>query len=128
MATRTDKTKRIVAVQKQLQRIEDWKMVELQRRLNELETSQEDTIRALSEEEIMRGELVELAVRRLRSLVRETGEVGREKDAQAARLLDQTGKLKLAERLQGAAAREDARVAGQKQLADIIEGFLSRKA
>jgi hypothetical protein len=125
---RIDKAKRIVDVQKQLQRIEDWKMVELQRRLVELEASQEDTIKALSDEEIMRGELVELAVRRLRSLVREAGEVSVEKEAQAARLLDQTGKLKLAERLQGAAAREDARVSGQQQLADIIEGFLSRKA
>jgi uncharacterized coiled-coil protein SlyX len=75
MPSRIEKTKRIVAVQKQLQRIEDWKMVELQRRLNELETSQEATIRAISDEEIMRGELVELAVRRLRSLVREAGEV-----------------------------------------------------
>jgi hypothetical protein len=124
---RIDKAKRIVAVQKQLQRIEDWKMVELQRRLTELEASQEATIRAMSEEDIIQGELVELAVRRLRSLVRETGEVTVEKEAQATRVLDQTSKLKLAERLQGAAAREDARVTGQKQLADIIEGFLSRK-
>jgi hypothetical protein len=127
MTSRAEKTRRIVAVQKQLQRIEDWKMLELKRRLRELEASQEDMIKAQSDEDIIRGELVELAVRRLRSLVRETGQVSAEKDVQAARVLDQASKLKLAERLESDAAKEAERTSGHKQLSDIIEGFLTRK-
>jgi hypothetical protein len=127
VASRAEKAKRIVAVQKQLQRIEDWKMLELKRRLKELEASQEDMIKAQSEDDIIRGELVDLAVRRLRSLVRETGQVSVERDVQAARVLDQANKLKLAERLEGDAVKEAERVSGHKQLAEIIESFLTRE-
>jgi hypothetical protein len=127
MNKRVEKAKRIVAVQRQMHRIEDWRMIELKREAELLDASRRDTIQALSEEETLRGEMAALAVRRLRYLVREAGRVGEQEKVQAAKLLDQTGKLRRAERLEGEVRRDAERESGRKQLVDIIEGFLSRK-
>jgi hypothetical protein len=127
MTSRAEKTRRIVQVQKQLQRIEDWKMLELKRRLLELEASQKEMIKAQSDDDILRNGLVELAVHRMRALVREAGQVDAERETQTTRVLQQASKLKLAERLEGEAVRQAERIIGRKQLAEIIEGFLSRK-
>ena len=128
MSAQARKIHRILAVQQQLYRIEEWKLADLERTLERLETSQQDVIRALNEDDALQGLFIDAMARRLRSLGEEASRVGQDRDAQSARLLEHGARKICAERLVEAVDREVVRATDKKQLLDTIERFVGPAA
>jgi hypothetical protein len=121
MRTRSQKAHRILNVLKQIHTIEEFKALQLQRRLSELETSQREVILALNTDDALHGLFVDTTARFLQSLAREADQVTRAKEVQAQKLLENASKMKQAERMKDSAKVEETRVAHETQLLDIIE-------
>jgi hypothetical protein len=126
MSVRGRKAERILGVQKQLHRVEAWKLAELQRRLAELEASKIDLIGALNEDEALHGLFIDNMANRLRSLSEEAGRVVGERDLQSRKVVEQSGQVRLAERLRASIGVQDQRAAMEEELLETIEHFLRR--
>jgi len=128
MEKRRQKAHRILSVQRQLSRIEEQRMADLNRRLSELETSQRDLIAALNEDHALHGLFIDTTARRLRSMAEEAGRVGRAREAQSQRLLDRAAQVRCAERALERAAQDADRALGRRELLDIVERFVGRSS
>jgi uncharacterized coiled-coil protein SlyX len=125
---RARKSRRILAAQQQLHRIEQWRMAQLQGRLAELEAAQVELIGALNDTNALHGLFIDTMARRLGSLAEEADRVAREKDAQSIELAEHAVRVRLADRLAQTIALEGAREEERKQLLDIVEQFINRKS
>lgn len=128
MSARAEKASRILSVQLQLQRIETWKLAELQNRMAELEATQAELIRALNDDEALHGLFIDTMATRLRLLSEESARVAVERDVQSRRTAEQSGQAKLAERLSASIKLQEARADAQQELMDTIEHFLRRSS
>lgn len=126
MSARAEKANRMLSVQKQLHRIEAWKLAELQRRLAELEASQADLIGALNDDEALHGLFIDNMANRLRALSEASGRVAEERDLQSRTVVERWGKVRLAERLSATVGVQEARALAEKELLETIEHFLRR--
>lgn len=122
------KIHRILGVQQQLHRIEEWRLADLDRTLSHLAASEQDLIRALNEDDALQGLFIDATARRLTSLSGEAARVNEEKAAQAQRLMEHAARKACAERLAAVVDREVARTADQRQLLEAIERFVSPAA
>ncbi len=122
------KIHRILGVQQQLHRIEEWRLADLDRTLSHLAASEQDLIRALNEDDALQGLFIDATARRLTSLSEEAARVNEEKAAQAQRLMEHAVRKACAERLAAVVDREVARTADQRQLLEAIERFVSPAA
>jgi hypothetical protein len=122
------KVHRILGVQQQLHRIEEWRLADLDRTLRELATSERDLIRALNEDEALQGLFIDATARRLASIAEQAARVGKEKTAQEQRLLEHAARKICAERLAQAVDREVAQAADKRNLLDAIERFIAPAA
>ncbi|HVY43462.1 MAG TPA: hypothetical protein VG966_10555 [Hyphomicrobiaceae bacterium] len=127
MMSRAEKTRRIARVQQQMQRAEEWRLGDLQRRRSRVEADEREVLAALGEENALHGLFLDTMARRLHALAQEAARLRDEEKAQIRRLLAATGKLKVAERLAATAAEEARREEDKKQLADIIDETVARK-
>jgi hypothetical protein len=123
MSAQARKIHRILAVQQQLHRIEEWKLADLQRALEQLAASERGVIGALNEDDALQGLFIDAMARRLRSLAEEASRVGQQRDAQVARLLEHAARKICAERLAEAVDRHVVRATDKKELLDTIERF-----
>ena len=123
MSAQARKIHRILDVQQQLYRIEEWKLADLERTLERLAASERGVIGALNEDDALQGLFIDAMARRLRSLAEEASRVGQEKEAQAARLLEHAARKICAERLAEAVDRQVVRATDKKLLLDTIERF-----
>lgn len=121
MRTRSQKAHRILNVLKQIHTIEEFKKLQLQRRLAELENSQREVICALNTDDALHGLFMDQSAKYLRTLAREADRVALAKDEQSKRLLENATKMKQAERLKEALSGAERRVQSESELADIIE-------
>jgi hypothetical protein len=121
MATRVQKAQRMLKVLEQLHRIEEFKKIELQRRLTELETSQHEVILSLNTDDALHGLFIDTTAKFLQSLAKEAQQVAVAKEAQSERLLRQATKMKSAERLHETLHREKRRVEAESELLETIE-------
>jgi hypothetical protein len=128
MSAQARKVHRILAVQQQLYRIEEWKLADLERTLERLEVSQREVIGALNEDDALQGLFLDAMARRLRSLGEEASRVGQQRDEQSARLLEHGARKVCAERLAETLDRQLARAADKTQLLDVIERFVGPAA
>jgi hypothetical protein len=128
MSARAEKASRILSVQRQLQRIETWKLAELQNRMAELEATQAELIRALNDDEALHGLFIDTMATRLRLLSEESARVTIERDVQSRRTAEQSGQAKLAERLSASIELQEARADAQQELMDTVEHFLRRSS
>jgi hypothetical protein len=126
MSVRGRKAERILSVQKQLHRVEAWKLAGLQHRLAELEASKIDLIDALNEDEALHGLFIDNMANRLRSLSEEAGRIVGERDLQSRRVVEQSGQVRLAERLSATIGVQDQRAEMERELLETIEHFLRR--
>jgi hypothetical protein len=124
MSAQARKIHRMLAVQQQLYRIEEWKLADLERTLEGLENSQREVIGALNEDDALQGLFLDAMARRLRSLGEEASRVGQQRDEQSARLLEHGARKVCAERLAETLDRELARAGDKTQLLDVIERFV----
>lgn len=122
------KVHRILGVQQQLHRIEEWRLADLDRTLRELATSERDLIRALNEDEALQGLFIDATARRLASIAEQAARVGKEKTAQEQRLLEHAARKVCAERLAQTVDREVAQAADKRNLLDAIERFIAPAA
>jgi hypothetical protein len=121
MTARARKANRILGVQRQLQRIEEYRLAELRGRLEQLDTDQRELIAALNEDDALQGLFIDGTARRLKSLSEAASKTAEETEAQAARLLEQSGRLVCAERLAEAADRDALRAGERRALTEAIE-------
>jgi hypothetical protein len=121
MSAQARKIHRILAVQQLLYRIEEWKLADLERTLEQLEVSQREVIGALNEDDALQGLFLDAMARRLRSLGEEASRVCQLRDEQSVRLLEHGARKVCAERLAETLDRELARAADKTQLLDVIE-------
>jgi hypothetical protein len=128
MSAQARKIHRILAVQQQLFRIEEWKLADLERSLERLEVSQREVIGALNEDDALQGLFIDAMARRLRSLGEEASRVGQQRDEQSARLLEHGARKVCAERLAEAVDRQAAQATDKMQLLDVIERFVGPAA
>jgi hypothetical protein len=128
MSAQARKIHRMLAVQQQLYRIEEWKLADLERTLEGLENSQREVIGALNEDDALQGLFLDAMARRLRSLGEEASRVGQQRDEQSARLLEHGARKVCAERLAETLDRELARAGDKTQLLDVIERFVGPAA
>ena len=125
MRSRAQKAQRLVSVQAQIKRAQEWKLAEIERRLAEGEAAQRGLIAALGEDHALYDLFIDTIARRLRALSEEAGRIGAEKRAQARLLLASAQRLKGAERLAAAADEEAQRDAAKKELLDLLDASLS---
>jgi hypothetical protein len=128
MAADARKVHRILAVQRQLYRIEEWKLADLRRRLEDLEAGERGLIGALNEDDALQGLFLDALARRLRVLAEEAAGLGEEAEARTARLLEHAARRLCAERLAETADRRARQAAGKRELADIIERVAAHPA
>jgi len=126
MSARTQKAFRMLEVQKQLHRVETRKLAELQRRMSDLEVSQVDLIGALNDDQALHGLFIDNMADRLRSLSEESGRLAGERDLQSRRLVEQSGRVRVTERMCATFQLQDARAQMHKELLETIEHFLRR--
>ena len=119
--SRAQRASRLLDVMKQLHRIEEYRKIELERRLDDLENSQREVIHALNTDDALHGLFVDTTARFLRSLATEAQKVARAHEAQSQKLLENASKVKQAERLKETLDRNERRVESETELLDIIE-------
>lgn len=122
------KIHRILDVQQQLHRIEEWRLADLDRTLLALAASEQELIRALNEDDASQGLFIDAMARRLASIAEQAARVGEEKTAQEQRLLEHAARKLCAERLAQAVDREVAQAADKRTLLDAIERFIAPAA
>jgi hypothetical protein len=125
MKDRAQMAKRVLSVQKQLHRIEELKFAQLQKRLANLEREQLELSQALSEDEALHGLFIDMTVRRLMALKQESARLAPEYQAQARKLVEHTGRVKMAERLADELALDVRRAGERAELEKILELSIS---
>lgn len=128
MKARADKLHRILALQQQLHRVEEWTAAELRQRVEELQREQRDMIGALNENEALQGLFMDAMVRRLRALAESEKAAELARESHAPRLIESATRLASAERLSDVVDEATARAAAKAELADIIDRHQSRIA
>lgn len=118
---RTARAQRVLAVQKQLYRMEEWKLAELQRQLADLEREQHELIGTLNTDAALQGLFIDAMARRLRSLSDAAGRVERERAAQAQIMREAGARVGIARRLSDRLDRQAARDEEKKDLGETIE-------
>lgn len=119
--SRAQRAGRLLDVMKQLHRIEEYRKIELERRLTELDNTQREVIHALNTDDALHGLFVDTTARFLRSVATEAQKVARAHEVQSQKLLENASKMKQAERLKETLDRDERRAESETQLLDIIE-------
>ncbi len=125
-ARRASRSRNILAVQRQLQRVEEQRLAEIKRRANSLAELETELIELLNTEDTMRGLLTFTGVRRLSMVQSEMARVEENKQVQSERLITQTSRMKLAEKLNAEAEADVRKERDQQDLSEAIERFLRK--
>lgn len=118
---RLERVRRIVNVQRQLHRAEEWQLAEIQARVDAVEREQQELIDLLNSDAGLRSLFVDAAVNRLRSLAEQAIQAQMQRQMQLQRVLEAGARLKAAERLSERAERVARREAEDAQLRETIE-------
>jgi hypothetical protein len=121
MSTRAQRTRRVLALQEQLHRVERWKLLDLQRRVAELDAQRRELIAALNDSDALQGLFLDATARRLMKIAQEAGEVGREEQLQIARVGEHAMRVACAERLSEAVVKQAARAGEKQALREVID-------
>lgn len=127
MRSRAQKAHRLVGLQAQIKRVEEWKLADIERRLAAGETVQRELIAALNENHALYDLFIDAIARRLQALAEEASRTRDAKDSQAQRLLACAARLKTAERLAKAADEEMQREIDRKDLLDLLEDLAAHR-
>jgi hypothetical protein len=127
MQARLKSLRRILAVQKDLQRLAEWKLATLQRKEADLQKDQERLVTYLDEDHSFTPTYAKTIADRLRALAADRQRAAVEKQIQAERVLDQTRRLGQTERRVDTAAALLRRIEERQDLAEVIEAQVNRK-
>lgn len=118
---RVDKVRRFLDVQKQMQRSAEWALHELRHEQHRLQQAQAEVVTALSREAPLDMWLAPALTRQLVRLAAEQHGVAAAEERQTDVVLEQTGRLRQAERLERALGTEQARTRERTLLSDVID-------
>lgn len=118
---RVDKVRRFLDVQKQIQRSAEWELHELRHEQHRLQQAQHEVVTALSREDPLNMWLAPALTRQLVRLAAEHHGVAAAEERQTGLVLEQTGRLRQAERLERALGTEHARAREKTMLSDVID-------
>jgi hypothetical protein len=124
---RMQKARRLLEVQKGLQRLEEAKIAGLRSRQAEVAVLQEELIGALNKDDGLQGLFVVAIVRRLKSLGEEATRLAEELERRSAVLRTHAGRAKWAERRSRVYEQELARARAQKELLELLERIIPPK-
>lgn len=128
MKKRLDGIRRIQAVQKKLRDLAEARLAELDRRASALTAARSELICALNEDQTLHGLFLDSMARRVRKLSTSIAHLETVREAQAKVLLEHNGKLKLAERMAGAVARDHKATIEKQDLAELIDRLKPARA
>jgi hypothetical protein len=128
MDKRAQLMEKLCAVQRQLHRIAEWKLSEIDERLASIEESRREVLAALDRDQALQSLFLATSARRLVALARKGEDVGREQEAQRAALLEQASRLKTAERISADLSEARRRAEERRLLLDLIEAHLDVRA
>lgn len=118
---RRKRIERLLKVQDQLHRIEEWRLAEAQQQLDGLVRDQQELIDSLNADNGLQGLFMDAAARRLKSLAGQQRASGAAKDDQAERVLETGARRGVAEKLFAAATRQARREEEESELKDATE-------
>ena len=121
MSTRAERTRRVLALQEQLHRVELWKLLALQRRATELDALGRELIAALNDNDALQGLFLDATARRLKSIAQQADAVERDELLQTVRVREHATRIACAERLSETVDRQAARASEKRDLLDVIE-------
>jgi hypothetical protein len=127
MQTRVKSLRRILAVQRDMQRLAEWKLAVLQGKEADLQKDQERLVTYLDENHSFTPAYARNIAERLRLLAAARQKVAAEKQLQAEHLLEQTRRLGQTERRVEAAVEVLRRLDERKELTEVIEAQVNRK-
>lgn len=125
---RLRKARRLLDVQRQMQRLEEMKVAETRQRQAEAVAQQEEIVAALNGADALQGLFVAQTARRLKSLSEEERRLELEVTRRMGLLRAQAGRTKVAERQLGAREEHAAKAKAQKELVEIIERIVGPAA
>lgn len=117
---------RILKVQQQLHRAEEWRLSEIEQQIAGFETDQRELIDGLNSETGLQGLFLDTTVRRIKSLGDAARAADVERAVQARRVLETGARLKAAERLMQRVEAEARRTAEEQDLREVVERLTSQ--
>jgi hypothetical protein len=126
MSERLRRSRRVLAVQSQLDRLAQWSLIDLQSRAVVLVDQQRGLVRFMSEESLVAGFFSSTMMRRLQTLAEMLATIASEQDVQRGRHLEERRRLHRAEWIVTTLESEVRRKEALRQLAEIIETALQR--
>jgi hypothetical protein len=124
MSERLRRSRRVLAVQSQLDRLAQWSLIDLQSRAAVLGDQQRGLVRFISEESLVSGIFSSTMMRRLQTLAEMLATIASEQDVQRGRHLEERRRLHRAEWIVTNLEIEVRRKEALRQLAEIIETAL----
>jgi len=121
---RMQKARRLLEVQRGLQKLEEGRIAVLQSRRAELGALQEELLNALNADDEPSGLLVDVIVRRLKNLGEEAAHIAEELERRSAVLREHAGRVKCAERRSRTYEQQHARALADKELLEAIERII----
>lgn len=126
MSERLKKMGRIHKVQKQLHKMAEWDLVRLERKGAELQTAQEETIKALNDDNQLYGLFVDAAAKRLQSLAAQATQVDAERLVQADVTMEKALQAKRTEKMVATLKDSNRKEGEKKDLLSVLEAIASR--
>jgi hypothetical protein len=124
---RLQKARRLLEVQRGLQRLEEARIAALQGRRAEIAALQVELLDALNADEGPQGLLVVAIVRRLKNLDEEAARLAEELEIRSAALREHAGRAKFAERRSRTYEQQHARALADKELLEVLERLIRPK-
>jgi len=121
---RLEKAKRLLDLSRDLQRLEEDRLVQLRNRKAEIAVQQEELIGSLDSDTSLQGLLMPVIVRRLKGLGDEAMLVEQDIERRTSSLRSLATRTKYAERLSRNYQQQHTRMEGEKELLDVIERVL----
>jgi len=121
---RLEKAKRLLDLSRDLQRLEEDRLVQLRNRKAEIAVQQEELIGSLDSDTSLQGLLMPVIVRRLKGLGDEAMLVEQDIERRTSSLRSLATRTKYAERLSRNYQQQHTRMEGEKELLNVIERVL----
>ncbi len=123
---RVAKLRRVVDVQRQIQKSAEWTLHDLRQERLRLQQAQQDIVEALNRDDPLNIWLAPALTRQLDRLSVEEQGVAAAGEQQTNVVLEQTGRLKQAERLERTLGTERERAQERTALSDVIDAVVGR--
>src|ERR1019366_5099333 len=124
MSERLRRSRRVLAVQSQLDKLAEWCLIDLQSQAVVLGDQQRGLVRFMSEESALAGIFSLTMMRRLQIIAERLAAIAAEQEVQRGRHLDERSRLRRAERIVGTLESEARRKVALLRLAESIEAAL----